>query len=59
MNKQKNRINSWSVKRFIEIISKVAGNQFGVSNTEEIVNIKIMNNTVVLEIAPRESRRGR
>ena len=59
MNKQKNRINSWSVKRFIELLTKIGGNQFGVSNTEEIVNIKVMNNTVVLEIAPRESRRGR
>jgi hypothetical protein len=57
--KSKTRTNSWSVKRFAELLEKAAGNTFGVSRTEEIVNIKVMNNTVVLEIAPRESRRGR
>jgi lipid-binding SYLF domain-containing protein len=53
------RTNSWSVQRFVDILTKAAGTQLGVSNLEEIVSIKVMNNTVVLEIQPRASRRGR
>jgi len=57
--KLKNRTNSWSVQRFIDLLNKVASAHLGVSNTEQITSIKVMNNTVVLEIVPRISRRGR
>lgn len=57
------KTNSWTVKNFLKLLANTAGPQLGVSNSEQIVDIKIMNNTVVIEIAPKPpkygSRRGR
>jgi len=58
MNKPE-RTNSWSVQRFVEILTGAASARLGISPLEKIVNIKVVNNTVVLEIEPRVSRRGR
>lgn len=59
MNINKKRTNSWSVTRFVDILNKSVGAHLGISNLEEIVSIKVINNTVVVEIQPKVSRRGR
>jgi hypothetical protein len=53
------RTNSWSVQRFVEILTSAASARLGISPLEKVVDIKVVNNTVVLEIEPRMSRRGR
>ena len=57
------RKNSWTKKRFAELLANSAGAHFGISQNEEISDINILNNTVVIEISPKKkkhpSRRGR
>ena len=62
---KKKRTNSWTVKNFLKLMSDSMGAHLGVSNSEQITDIKVMNNTVVITIGPKPpkyktvSRRGR
>jgi len=53
------RTNSYTKKKFLELLTTTAGPTLGVSNNEEIVDIKVLNNTVVIAIDSKlKSRRG-
>jgi hypothetical protein len=53
------RTNSYTKKRFLELLTATAGSVLGVSNNEEIVDIKVLNNTVVIAVDSKlKSRRG-
>jgi hypothetical protein len=63
MSTKRSRKNSWTVKNFVKLLNDATGPLLGVSNNEQIVDIKIVNNTVVIEITKKlpkyGSRRGR
>jgi len=45
----KTRLNSWTKANFINMLTPLRS-AFGVSNVEKVVDIKVLNNTVVIEI---------
>lgn len=53
------RTNSFTKKKFLELLTATAGPTLGVSNAEQITDIKVLNNTVVIVIESKlKSRRG-
>lgn len=50
------RKNTWTKKRFAELLTNSAGAHFGISQNEEISNINIMNNTVIIEIREKKKK---
>lgn len=59
----KTRRNTWTVSNFVKLLRDAAGPYLGVSNNEQIVDIEIINGTVVIKIAQKPpkygTRRGR